>query len=458
MANFISNLFKAKAPKLDPELASLLTRFGSTGEGYNGGGGYTQSREQSMELNGSRKYTTYANYIANVHVVALGVRYILDILGGTRWKFTPSEADTDARYAGMVDSIITGMSSPWGDHLQKMGMYKFNGAAIHEWVAMRRPDGLIGIQNLEHRPMHTVTRWSTDDAGINGVYQRARNTGTEIMMPREKLVYVVDSSISDSPEGVGLLRHVAEPARQLQRLEQLEGYGYEMDVNGVPKLWIPYAKLNAAVKSKAMEKKDADAVIANLESFQERHIKNPSLGISLESAPYTSMDASSSPSSMRMFDLEILSSQNSSAGPINIAVERKCREIARVLGIEALLLGTGGSAQASVSRDKVSQLQQTVMRMNTKMAWCVDKDLVRRIGQLNGWDEKFLPASNPDPVSLRDINEIVAAITALAGAPFREGDTAENEIRSMIGISPAPEILAGSQNQDGSIDIDMGGL
>jgi hypothetical protein len=279
------------------------------------------------------------------------------------------------------------------------------------------------------------------------------------MMPREKIIYVVDSSISDSPEGVGLLRHVAEPARQLQRLEQLEGYGYEMDVNGVPKLWIPYAKLNAAVKSKAMDKKDADAVIANLESFQERHIKNPSLGISLESAPYSSMDASASPSGMRMFDLEILSSQNSSAGPINVAVERKCREIARVLGIEALLLGTGGSAQASVSRDKVSQLQQTVMRMNTKMAWCVDKDLIRRIGQLNGWDEKFFPSSNPDPVSLRDINEIVAAITALAGAPFREGDTAENEIRSMIGISPAPEVIAGmSTNQDDSIDIDMGGL
>lgn len=458
MANFISNLFKAKAPKLDPEIASLLTRFGGNNDNNNTYGGYAQSREQSADLNGARKHTTYANYIANVHIVALGVRYILDILGGTNWKFKPSEADTDSRYADAVKSILTGMQTPWGDHLQKMGMYKFVGASVHEWIAIRRPDGLIGFQNIEHRPMSSISRWDIDDSGIRGVFQRLRNTGSEVLIPREKLVYIVDSSISDSPEGVGLLRHVAEPARQLQRLEQLEGYGYEMDVNGVPKLWIPYAKLNKAVADKLMKKEDAEAIIKNLESFQERHIKNPSLGISLESAPYSSMDASSSPSGMRMFDLEILSSQNSSAGPINIAIERKCREIARVIGVEALLLGTGGSAQASVSKDKVSQLQQTVMRMNTKIAWSVDNDLIRRIGQLNGWDEKFLPTSNPDPVSLRDINEIVDAVTALAGAPFKDGDTAENEIRSMLGISPAPESISGLGTPpfpDGSIDINL---
>jgi len=451
---------KAKAPALDSSIAQPGARMGTRDvDTRNASWG---SRENSPELNGTRRYTTYANMIANSITVALGVRYVLDILGGTGWKFQASPNDKDGYYKEFMESVLRGTKTPWGRHLKKIGMYKFNGASLHEWVAMRREDGMIGLFDLEHRPMATICQWDYTDDGIMGVFQRSRTGGSNLYIPREKLVYVVDDCITDNPEGVGLLRHVSNTSRQLERLEQLEGYGYEMDVNGVPKIRLPYGLLE---KKKAgasdAEIKAIDSLIDTYEKWAASHVKNPALGIVMDSATYQSNDAASSPSGVPLFDLEMLSSTNSSAGPLNTSIERKHREIARILGIESLLLGTGGSAQASVSKDKTSQLQSTIMRMNKDIGHVVDSDVIDRVWRLNGFPLEMKPTSKPDPVNLRDVEAIVSALTQLAGAPFRDGDTAENEVRDMIGISHAPVADVGLKplpdNEDDGIPIDLEG-
>lgn len=449
-------LRKAKAPAIDSSVADPMGRLGS--RDINAAQGFLWSRETSAELNGTRKYTTYANMVANVSVVALAVRYMLNILGGTSWKFQASEADRDGKYAAFMDSVLVDMRTPWHRHVKKMGMYRFNGASLHEWIAAKRTDGLIGLADIEHRPMASISRWNMSEDGFVGVTQRT-STGSEVMIPRGKLIYLVDDGITDSPEGVGLLRHVAETSRQLQRLEQLEGYGYEMDVNGVPVVRLPYAALDkqyahADEKGKAAITK----MIEGYEKWASNHIKNPAQGLVMDSAPYFGDDAARSPSGVMQFGLEMLSSNNSSAIPMNASIERKSREAARILGIESLMLGTGGAAQASVSKDKTSQLQTTMNQVNSDMASTVNADMVSTIWAMNGLPLEMRPTAKPDTVRLRDIEAMIQAIISLAGAPFREGDTAENEMRDMLGVSRAPEILAGSSNLDDSIDIDMGGL
>jgi hypothetical protein len=178
----------------------------------------------------------------------------------------------------------------------------------------------------------------------------------------------------------------------------------------------------------------------------------------IDSAPYFGLDASQSPSGVPQFALEMLSSTNSSAGPIHTAIERKCREIGRVLGIEALLMGGGGQAQASVSKDKVSQLQTTMNQINRDLASTFDSDAISRLWEMNGFPVEMKPTSNPDMVNLRDVEALVAMVSALAGAAFRPGDAAENELRAMIGVSNAPEIDVNLPPFPAdSIDIDMEG-
>lgn len=453
------DFLKAKAKPLEG-VATPTERIGLRNSMMQGG--FQWNRENNQDLNGARKYTTYANMVTNVSVVGLAVRYMLNILGGVRWKFQASEADTDGAYKDFMESVLTDMSTPWHRHVKKMGMYRFNGASLHEWIAKRRTDGKIGFFDLEHRPMSSITRWDMTDDGINGVYQRSQSGGYELLIPRQKLLYIVDDGITDSPEGVGLLRHVAESSRQLQRLEQLEGYGYEMDVNGVPVMKIPYSLLEKQMaKLDDKGKAPIKEMIAGYEKWASNHVKNPAQGLVIDSAPYFSSGADLSPSGIPQFALEMLSSNNSSAGPIHVAIERKSREAARILGIEALMLGTGGAAQASVSKDKTSQLQTTMNQVNSDMASSVNADLVSVIWAMNGLPLEMMPTAKPDMVNLRDIEALVTMVTGLANTAFRDGDTAENEIRDMLGISHAPEVNSGLPTlpdeplPDGSIDINM---
>ena len=85
-----------------------------------------------------------------------------------------------------------------------------------------------------------------DETGyLIGVVQRIPQTQRDTYLPREKIVYVVDDTLNDSPEGMGLFRHLARPSRHLKRYEQLEGFGYEMDLSGVPLVRMPLVEIEA---------------------------------------------------------------------------------------------------------------------------------------------------------------------------------------------------------------------
>ena len=57
--------------------------------------------------------------------------------------------------------------------------------------------------------------------------------GRSLYLPRQKIVYLCDDSLHDSPEGLGLFRHVAKKARELERYEMIELWGFGRNVHGV---------------------------------------------------------------------------------------------------------------------------------------------------------------------------------------------------------------------------------
>lgn len=404
-------------------------------------GGYVYSVEKNPMLNGNNRYKTYSDMFSNISIVASGVRYFLNVISKSAWKVEPSDADNaqSVEYAKKTQDIINNMQTPFHRVVRKAVMYKFYGFSVQEWTAAKQDDGSIGFLDIEARPQKTIERWDCDDAGIvNGVYQRSPQLGTEIYLPRPKLVYIVDDSLSDSPEGFGLFRHIVEASQRLQRYEQLEGFGYETDLRGVPVGRAPIAQLQEMVKNGTLTQDDMDKILAPIKTFLSNHIKGPKLGMLLDSMSYQSTNEATTPSQVKQWDIGLLETQTDSLKDISAAIARVNGEIARTLGVEGLLLGSGKGSQA-LSRDKSDNFFMVVDGTLKEVSDSYNRDVIGALWTLNGWDPKLKPKFKPDSIQLRDVERITGALKdmAAAGAVLAPDDPAIDEVRDLLGLSKA---------------------
>ena len=247
-------------------------------------GGYIESREKSPELGSQRaRYETYSNILTNVAIVAAGVRYFLNLIGNSKW-IVHAEGSTPELATLAEEILMKDPSTPWSRIIRRAAMYRFYGFSVQEWTARRREDGRITFLDVAPRAQSTIERWDVDRVGdVLGIVQRSPQTQEEIYLPRGKVMYLVDDSIHDSPEGLGLFRHLVDPANRLRRYEQLEGYGFEADLRGIPVGRGPFAALSEMVASGELTEEQRGQIERPLRSFIQSHIKNPSLGILLDS-------------------------------------------------------------------------------------------------------------------------------------------------------------------------------
>ena len=124
------------------------------------------------------------------------------------------------------------------------------------------------------------------------------------------------------------------------------------------------------------------------------------------------------------------------------AIERVNREMARVLGVEQLLLGAGNGSYA-LSADKTSSFFLLVDGALTEIREAVVEDLLKTLWELNGWDPEMMPELTTEAVRHTDVQEMAAVLRdmAAAGAVLDINDPAINEVREILGLSPQPENL-----------------
>lgn len=413
-------------------------------------GGYLDSKETNKKLaDPSQRYTLYSNLLANVSIIAAGVRYYLNLVGKATWKVEPAEKDNALaqEIADFIESAMKDMETPWPRVVRRAAMYKFYGFSIQEWTAKKRTDGAIGIRDVSPRPQHTIERWDMDPATgeVRGVGQRSPQDGQEIYLPRTKLVYAVDDSISDSPEGLGLLRNMVEPGLRLLRYQELEGFGFETDLAGVPVIRAPIAELNRQVKNNLLTQAEAQALLDPMLRFIQNHIKNRHQGLMQDSAPYQSEDSRATPSSTNMWDVELLKGESAeSLQTIATAIERVTREIARIMNMEHLLLGGDGKGSLALSADKAASVGLMVDSTLEELEWVLRRDFVRTLVRLNGWPDELAPTLQTEKAQYRSVTEITQALVDLstAGAPLVPGDPAIDEVRELLGLSGVPEEIA----------------
>jgi hypothetical protein len=171
-------------------------------------------------------------------------------------------------------------------------MYRFHGFGIQEWTAEKRKDGRTGFKDIEPRPQFTIEKWNLGpDGTVQGCWQRSPQTGQLMGLPRNKMFYLVEDTLTDSPEGLGIFRQLAEPYNRLKQFFQLEMRAYERDLRGIPMGRAPISMLNKAVDAGQIEKTDAQRLVRDLESLVKLQAKEPTTGLVLDSQPYLSQAA-----------------------------------------------------------------------------------------------------------------------------------------------------------------------
>jgi len=405
-------------------------------------GGYVVEFEDNASLTGREKYRTYAKILANTSIVAAAVRYAQNLVSNPGWRAEPADDSAEAqRLADLVTEMFGDMRTPMKRVVKRAFMFKYYGFSLQEITMKVREDGAIGVGDIAPRAQRTIEKWDVDEHGeVLGVWQQSPQDGTEHYIPRLKLLYLVDDSLDDSPEGLGLFRHIAETNRRLERMLQLEGWGYETDLRGIPIGRAPIAELDETCDNEA----EKTAALQAIKTFMDSHIRGPQLGLLLDSETYETEDEAARPSNIYKWAVDLLKAPAGTQAEVLRSIDRLNREIARVLGVEQLLLGDNGVGSFAMAREKSHNFAMIIDSAIDEIREALTRDVVRLIFQLNGWDMKLLPKLKTDKLQHRTVEEVTTALRdlAAAGAPLAPGDPAADEVRDMIGVSRQPEDVA----------------
>jgi hypothetical protein len=433
MSNPLSDLFGKKAPAVKP-----TKTVGGMGRAVYGG--FIQENETSSDLTGDKRFETYSEILANTSIVATGVRYFLNLTAKAEWSFVPAEHPEGQKYADLAEEMLTeDPRTPWHRIVRRSAMYRFYGFSIQEWTARRREDGLITFADIAPRAQRTIKRWDIDeDTGdVLGMLQTLPQSQREVYLPRQKVMYMVDDTLEDSPTGLGIFRHLVAPAARLRRYEQLEGFGFETDLRGIPVGRGPFSELAKMVEDGDLTAADRIAIEKPMRDFIENHIKSPKLALLLDSKTYETQDETERASNAKQWDVELLKGGSTSFGDVATAISRVNKEMARVLGVEQLLLGDDAAGSFALSKDKTNSFFLLVDGTLREITETVTDDLLKTLWQLNGFPEEAMPTIANEAVRFQDVEQIAASLRdmASAGAVMSPDDPAIGEVRDLLGLS-----------------------
>ncbi|MCY4318350.1 MAG: hypothetical protein OXE76_04000 [Alphaproteobacteria bacterium] len=430
--------------------------------------GYLEADEVDKDLaNHESRHRLYQSILANTSIVAASVRYYLNLVSRVDWKFEPADDSAEAqRYAELIEEMLMDdIRRPWHNIVRNMAMYRFYGFSVQEWIAARTDAGYLTFTDLRQRPQHTIERWDMDlDSGRpRGMVQRVPQDSSYLYLPRDKVVYVVDDALTDMPNGWGLFRHLAEPANRLKRFQQLEGFGFEVDLRNIPVGRVPLEQLAAAVKAGTINEKDAEEQIRPIKDFVQNHVRSPKLGLLLDSRMHETQDDAARPvSNTPLYSMELLSGSQTSLADSARAIERLNREMARIMGTEQLLLGSDSVGSYALAQDKTGQFYILCESSLAEIRQSVRLDLVERAFILNGWPLEMMPEPRTAAVRQSTVEEIAEALKSMAtaGLVLMPGDPVENQVRDLLGVEHVPDELSMMRMMDamsGGAEGDQGG-
>ena len=441
--NFIAKAFPALPRLFNARLPAITPRKAMGVSGTPVYAGYVLTPERSPKLVGQEKYRTFADILANISIVAAGVRYFLNIVARPSWSAEAADTSDEAKqYQEFVEDVLfEDLHTPWSRVVRRSGTYRFYGFAAAEWIANRRDDGKIGFHDIESRPQWTIWRWEVDERGyVEGLWQRDPLTGRELGLPRGKVMYLVDDTLTDSPEGMGLLRHIVEPAERLKEYLEQERYGFLRDLRGIPIAKAPLDELAAGVQAGTITPADRDKAVNDMLDFVKFQQKTKDLALLMNSQPYISRtDTGNVITQVPKWEVALVSGTATGLADMGKAIERLNFEMARILGIEQLMIGATSAGSFALAKEKSTALYLLANSVLRDIRLQAQHDLIWPLWKLNGFPDEMMPQLKAEDVAPRDVEQVARVLRdmAVAGSPMTPDDEVQNFVRDLLG---APHI------------------
>ena len=419
--------------------------------------GIINNNERNPRVAGENRYRVAQDIIYNCSAVVAGFRGFQTLVSRPKWSATPAldlgngTKSSDAAKAGaeFAERLLEQPMESWPRIVRRMAAHKMYGFGIHEWVAGRRPDGLVGLGKLKIRPWHTIKKWDVDEHGnVLGVWQTPNTILNEVYLPRESFLYLCDDALQDSPEGLGLWRHMVDPWERMKVYLRLEAQGYERDLRGIPVGRAPLAQIDADTTKTPEQKK---AMLDGIKNAVKMESKSADTGFVLDSATYEQVTSDgTAPSAQPMWDLELLTGNSSGFAELNNAILRLRFDMLMMMGMETMALGDTSSGSRALSQEKSRGLAMNIDSCIDEMCDAMNTDVLPMIWMLNGWPLSTLPNYKAESAAFKDIVAVTQALAniAQAGVMIDPADPAVNEVRLMAGLSKSVNAISSFEDDD----------
>jgi hypothetical protein len=451
-------------PSID-DRGLLFKDVGSTGLRQYGG----WVREEFLQqLQGRQGARVYREMLDNSSAVGAIVFAIQQTMRDVEWRVIPADQTPEAiEKADWADSLRGDMSHSWEDFVvEALSMIGY-GYAPHEIVYKKRlgrnppksapgankgsantladtdpptsiyDDGTIGIRRLPLRGQDTVLKWFFGQNGeIQGVTQQPW-MGPLIDLPIEKMLLFRPMQYKNNPEGRAVIRNSYRPYYFLKRLEEMQAINLER-MSGVPALYIPSALWSAA-KGSGPEASAATAAIEQYKKIVSNVRQDEQMGVLLPSDTYRNGDGTVT--QVKMFDFQLVSPASRASADFQAVKEGYRLEILTTVLADFIALGHGARGTQALATSKIDIFYSAVSGWLASIAAVLNRYMLPRLWELNGWDFDTMPSYQPDLPQRVDLDGLSMFIFQLsqAGITFGGDPAVEGYLRDVAGLPDAAE-------------------
>lgn len=374
-----------------------------------------------------------------------------NLISKVNWRVVaPSDSTQEEKdQAEFVQQCFDDMDTPLRTVVKDCLSSNIYGFAVLEKVYRRRyksngsmfDDGKIGLRKLALRNQETIEKFIFDESGneVLGVKQNLRNSSVgyygsktandlEVTLPRSKIMMISTGRNRSDPYGKSPLRDVYLAWRYLTVIQEIEAAGVAKDLQGLPVLYIPaqYMAEDASTEQKAAYEGFKN-IIRNIQM-------NTQSGIILPSAadPETRT---------KMFELSLLSSEGGKKNFDTTKVKEYYQnQIFTGLFADVLILGQGGVGSFALGQIKNSLTGAAVESMLDNIVDAFNRDVIRQIYELNGWDVSRAAKLDYENLHAQDLETISKFYQRVASVGLLEKDRAVlNAVRTAAGVDAIPE-------------------
>lgn len=302
-------------------------------------------------------------------------------------------------------------------------------------------DGLIGLRGLKPRPQATIYKWNWSDDGreLLGVSQSIANVENSgrfqglkdkdglIPIPREKFVLFTIDQTNGNPEGNSILKAAYLAYKQLTLLTDNMLVGVAKDTQGLPLIQIPPEYMaNDATPAQKEVYNTCKQIVNDLASGEQKGIVFPM--------------AYDDQTKGILFDVSLLESKGGKAYDVLAIIQALQANILSVLSCDAVKMGANQAGSLSLQDGDTNMLAMQVSYRLGEIADALNRDLVKQLFELNGWDTSEMPTIKFKDISSVSIETFTKGIQRLASTSTMEINRANlNKIYEVMGFTIVPE-------------------